>query len=68
MIPKHIIDEHKTAAEGATFYGVPIEQLDREALLSMIGCLSKELRGSRERTLGYIGMFKALNTYHAHVS
>jgi len=68
MIPKHIIDEYKKDAEGTMFYGVPVEQLDRDALLAMIGCLSKTLQADRERALGVFRMYEAVNKYHAHVS
>ena len=44
-IPRHIIERDKAGAEKITYYGVPVTELDRDALLAAL-CVSKKAADS----------------------
>lgn len=61
QIPKHIVDEYKKDAERSRFFGISVSELDRDELLAMIGCLSRQVTESRERAAAYLDMIGVLN-------
>ena len=47
MLPEAIVRHYKAKAEGATFFGQPVEHMTRDELLAVIGAAGEEAQGLR---------------------
>lgn len=64
-LPESFYKENREILNGAKFYGVPIEEMDRDDLLAIIGWFSENERKRQERDFPERALLGALRSHLA---